>query len=111
MTRFAICLNELTPGLREKVAPTDSRLRPDQFALEEGVFDKANAEKKRLEVKQRAFMKAAQQKNDASEPRWFQKVVNSVAGETAMYTYKGGYWETRKLGDWQGCRDIFGDTP
>lgn len=40
MTRFAICLNELTPGLREKVAPTDSRLRPDQLALEEGVFDK-----------------------------------------------------------------------
>lgn len=110
MTRFAIYLNELTPGLKAKVAPTDSRLRPDQRALEEGVFDKANAEKKRLECKQRAVMKIAQQKQGLLTPRWFQKVPNSVAGETAMYTYKGGYWEARRLGDWQGCRDIFGYT-
>lgn len=55
-------------------------------------------------------MKAAQQKNDPLDPRWFQTVINSVAGETAMYIYKGGYWEARKLGDWQGCRDIFGDS-
>lgn len=39
MTRFAICLNEMTSGLKEKLAPTDSRLRPDQHALEEGIFD------------------------------------------------------------------------
>ena len=39
MTKFAIYLNELTPGLKDKVAPTDSRLRPDQHALEEGVYD------------------------------------------------------------------------
>ena len=39
MTKFAICLNELTPGLEERLPPTDSRLRPDQHALEEGVFD------------------------------------------------------------------------
>ena len=39
MTKFAICLNELTPGLKDRLPPTDSRLRPDQHALEEGVFD------------------------------------------------------------------------
>ena len=40
MTRFAMMLNEITPpGLERKVAPTDCRLRPDQHALEEGVYD------------------------------------------------------------------------
>lgn len=111
MTSFAICLNELTPGLKQKLAPTDSRLRPDQHALEEGIYDQANAEKKRLEVKQRAVRKTAEQNNDPLEARWFQKVPGSVAGETAMYTYKGGYWEARKTGNWDGCRDIFGGLP
>ena len=68
----------------------------------------ANAEKKRLEVKQRAVRKAAEQNNDPLEPQWFWKLPNSVAGQTAMYTYKGGYWQSRKTGDWSQCRDIFG---
>ena len=68
----------------------------------------ANTEKKRLEVKQRAVRKAAEQNKDPLEPRWFQKIPKGVAGESAMYTYKGGYWEARKAGDWTGCRDIFG---
>ena len=42
MTSFAICLNELTPGLKQKLAPTDSRLRPDQHALEEGIYDQVS---------------------------------------------------------------------
>lgn len=33
--------------------PTDSRLRPDQRHLENGEYDKANAEKLRLEQRQR----------------------------------------------------------
>ena len=40
LTQFAIQLNELTPGLREKLPPTDCRVRPDQAALEQGYFDK-----------------------------------------------------------------------
>ncbi|XP_011027609.1 PREDICTED: oxysterol-binding protein-related protein 1C isoform X2 [Populus euphratica] len=53
LTRFAITLNELTPGLEEKLPPTDSRLRPDQRYLENGEFDMANSEKLRLEQRQR----------------------------------------------------------
>nr|DAD39523.1 TPA_asm: hypothetical protein HUJ06_013846 [Nelumbo nucifera] len=53
LTRFAITLNELTPGLKEKLPPTDSRLRPDQRCLENGEYDLANAEKLRLEQRQR----------------------------------------------------------
>ncbi|KAH9299505.1 hypothetical protein KI387_031187, partial [Taxus chinensis] len=52
-TSFAITLNELTPGLKEKLPPTDSRLRPDQWHLENGEYELANAEKLRLEQRQR----------------------------------------------------------
>ncbi|KAF5935719.1 hypothetical protein HYC85_026848 [Camellia sinensis] len=38
---------------QEKLPPTDSRLRPDQRHLENGEYEKANAEKLRLERRQR----------------------------------------------------------
>ncbi|KAG2539456.1 hypothetical protein PVAP13_9NG481200 [Panicum virgatum] len=53
LSSFAITLNELTPELKEKLPPTDSRLRPDQRHLENGEYEKANAEKLRLETRQR----------------------------------------------------------
>jgi len=40
--RWVMVLNELTPGLKEKVAPTDCRLRPDQHYMETGEFDKVS---------------------------------------------------------------------
>lgn len=42
-------LNEMEEGL----APTDSRLRPDQRLMEFGLWDEANIEKLRLENIQR----------------------------------------------------------
>lgn len=42
----------------EGIAPTDSRLRPDQRLMENGRWDEANAEKLRLEEKQRAVRRA-----------------------------------------------------
>lgn len=47
---LALTLNEPEEG----VAPTDSRRRPDQRFMEEGRWDEANAEKQRLEEKQRS---------------------------------------------------------
>lgn len=49
-TELASQLNEPEEG----VAPTDSRLRPDQRLMEEGKWDEANDEKLRLEEKQRS---------------------------------------------------------
>ncbi|XP_064416866.1 oxysterol-binding protein 1 isoform X2 [Latimeria chalumnae] len=49
-SELALTLNELEEG----VAPTDSRLRPDQRLMENGRWDEANTEKQRLEEKQRA---------------------------------------------------------
>ncbi|XP_035515725.1 oxysterol-binding protein 1-like isoform X5 [Morone saxatilis] len=46
---LALTLNEPEEG----VAPTDSRKRPDQRLMEDGRWDEANAEKQRLEEKQR----------------------------------------------------------
>ncbi|KAH8961162.1 hypothetical protein BDL97_05G036600 [Sphagnum fallax] len=100
LSAFAISLNELTPGLKEKLPPTDSRLRPDQRHLENGEYNDANAEKLRLERKQRR----AQMEQEAGwEPRWFHK-----GNRSNTYEYIGGYWEAREDGKWDNCRDIFG---
>ncbi|KAG6396960.1 hypothetical protein SASPL_143120 [Salvia splendens] len=100
LTSFAITLNELTPGLKEKLPATDSRLRPDQRHLENGEFDKANEEKLRLETRQRMSRKLQEH---GWKPRWFER-----DGE-GPFRYIGGYWETREKGTWNGCPDVFGE--
>lgn len=67
---LALTLNELEEG----VGLTDSRLRPDQKLMEEGRWDEANAEKQRLEEKQRAVRRrreaeASDAINDGMEQR------------------------------------------
>ncbi|KFY19710.1 hypothetical protein V493_07853, partial [Pseudogymnoascus sp. VKM F-4281 (FW-2241)] len=52
-TAFAATLNELTAVEEGKTAVTDSRLRPDQRAAEEGDLDTAEEVKRALEEKQR----------------------------------------------------------
>ncbi|XP_074309972.1 oxysterol-binding protein-related protein 1D isoform X2 [Silene latifolia] len=99
LTPFAISLNELTPGLNEKLPPTDSRLRPDQRHLENGEYELANAEKLRLEQRQR---QARRIQESGWKPQWFQK------DEDDCYRYIGGYWEAREKGNWRGINDIFG---
>ncbi|KEH34850.1 oxysterol-binding protein-related protein 1C isoform X2 [Medicago truncatula] len=99
-TRFAITLNELTPGLKEKLPPTDSRLRPDQRYLENGEYEMANSEKLRLEQRQR---QARKMQESGWRPRWFAK--DKASG---TYRYMGGYWEAREKRNWDTCPDIFG---
>jgi len=58
-TSFALSLNALDEEMpRDRLAPTDCRLRPDQRALENADLDMASVEKHRLEEKQRAKRKA-----------------------------------------------------
>ncbi|KAL9357457.1 hypothetical protein Peur_050710 [Populus x canadensis] len=103
LTRFAMTMNELTHGLKEKLPPTDSRLRPDQRYLENGEFDMANSEKLRLEHRQR---QARNMQERGWKPRWFAKDKGSDT-----YRYVGGYWEARGWGNWDSCPDIFGQIP
>ncbi|XP_022922298.1 oxysterol-binding protein-related protein 2A-like isoform X1 [Cucurbita moschata] len=102
LTSFAITLNELTPGLKELLPPTDSRLRPDQRHLENGEYDKANEEKLRLEQRQRISRKLQE---NGWKPRWFQR-----EGKAGPFRYVGGYWEARKERKWDDCPDIFGES-
>ncbi|XP_059657496.1 oxysterol-binding protein-related protein 2A-like isoform X2 [Cornus florida] len=101
LTLFAITLNELTSGLQEKLPPTDSRLRPDQRHLENGEYEKANAEKLRLETRQRMSRKLQEK---GWKPKWFQR-----NGEDGPFCYVGGYWEAREQRKWDGCSNIFGE--
>ncbi|KAL9173289.1 hypothetical protein ABFS82_03G103800 [Erythranthe guttata] len=103
LTRFAITLNELMPGLKDKLPPTDSRLRPDQRCLENGEYETANAEKLRLEQRQR---QARTMQEQGWKPRWFAKEKGSDT-----YRYTGGYWEAKEQGNWESCPDIFGQLP
>jgi len=48
-SKFALQLNYLPEVLRDKLPPTDSRLRPDQRLLEEGKTEEATLQKLRLE--------------------------------------------------------------
>lgn len=70
----------------------------------------ANAEKLRLEQKQRAARKAAEE-GAPLEPRWFARIPGAQSGESLTYRYKGGYFEARAQGHFEGCRDIFSDNP
>ncbi|CAL0327981.1 unnamed protein product [Lupinus luteus] len=101
LSPFAISLNEIVPGLSEKLPPTDSRLRPDQRHLENGEYELANAEKLRLEQLQRQARKMQER---GWKPRWFQK------DEDGSYRYKGGYWEARENNNWDEIPDIFGQS-
>ncbi|CAE6462835.1 unnamed protein product [Rhizoctonia solani] len=93
-TAFTITLNELTPDLVGITPPTDSRLRPDQRAMEEGRIDDADRLKIQLEEGQRARRRAREEAGEEWKPQWFEQDTD---GE---WKYKGGYWETRKAGKW-----------
>uniref|UniRef100_A0A663LX83 Oxysterol-binding protein n=1 Tax=Athene cunicularia TaxID=194338 RepID=A0A663LX83_ATHCN len=104
---LALTLNEP----EERVAPTDSRLRPDQRLMESGRWDEANVEKQRLEEKQRAVRRrreaeAVEALEEGYIPLWFERKVDAVTGEL-ICVYKGGYWEAKDKQDWSTCPDIF----
>uniref|UniRef100_A0A3Q2XH68 Oxysterol binding protein n=1 Tax=Hippocampus comes TaxID=109280 RepID=A0A3Q2XH68_HIPCM len=129
-TTLALTLNEP----EEPVAPTDSRRRPDQRLMEDGHWDEANSEKQRLEEKQRIARRERERealsqrafghpdeavdedsRNDPSmksaphdlyKALWFERCQDRITGEQ-VHIYKGGYWEAKERGHWEGCPDIF----
>ncbi|CAL8463373.1 g2907 [Coccomyxa elongata] len=110
---FAMQANEMTEGLREKLPPTDSRLRPDLRQLEHGNYDKANAAKKVLEERNAARMvevRASRADKAAVAPHFFELAApDAPLGRALRWRYRdGSYWEARRKGDWSDCRDLFG---
>jgi hypothetical protein len=110
LTPFGVTLNAVTDKLRPIVAPTDTRLRPDQRAMEEAEYDLAATEKNRVEEKQRATRRLREQNGEHFVPRWFAKDTCEVTGEQ-FWKFTGEYWQMRANvangGKWEGLEDIF----
>lgn len=107
-TTFAAALNEITPIEEHDIPPTDSRLRPDQRAYEDGSVDGAEAMKARLEERQRSRRRVMEEHGEDWKPRWFMQ--SGADGDEQIWRLKdgaGGYWDSRARGDWSGVVDIF----
>ncbi|KAI0434438.1 Oxysterol-binding protein-domain-containing protein [Xylaria sp. FL1042] len=112
MTTFAASLNEVTDVEKNRLPPTDTRLRPDQQLAEQGKLDDAESWKVRLEEAQRARRRDLEERGEEYKPKWFYKVADTPDGEE-LWRFRGGkdsYWEERSRGEWKGVEKIF-DVP
>ena len=80
------------------IAPTDSRLRMDIRAMEEGDLERADKLMHELEVRHVAKKRA--------EPVWFVLKQNPFTNET-FYHFNNEYWLCKKRGDWSKSPQIF----
>ncbi|KAI1379077.1 oxysterol binding protein, partial [Hypoxylon crocopeplum] len=112
LTPFVLTFNHLDDNLKQWIAPTDSRFRPDQRAMEDGEYDLAASEKNRLEEGQRARRKVRQQTGEDFTPAWFEKTTCEVTG-VEHWKFTGKYWAQREKygnGDphaWAGLEPIY----
>ena len=106
LTPFVVTLNAVDDDLRKRLPPTDTRLRPDQRAMEDGEYDLAATEKNRVEEKQRASRRERENSGEEWKPKWFVRKRDDITGEQ-YWDFTGDYWKNRKDGDWKVCDDIF----
>ncbi|KXJ91141.1 Oxysterol-binding protein-domain-containing protein [Microdochium bolleyi] len=113
LTTFAASLNEITAIEKDRLPPTDSRLRPDQRFAEQGKLDDAEEWKVKLEEAQRDRRRELEERGEQYQPKWFIRAGDEAgaAGESEeVWRFKGGkdsYWEHRATGDWKGVDEIF----
>ena len=110
LPKFTVSLNELFEDEKDTICPTDTRLRPDQHFLEIGLYSRANDEKLRVEQKQRAARKAAEQ-GEGYKPKWFTLAPGSNPKKwkfDSSFIYTNEYWQARETRDFGRCADIFG---
>jgi len=96
-TYFAHKLNSFDTAPK-KLLPSDSRLRPDRYALEKGDMSKSGAEKSRLEEQQRAEKRTRETKGEQFTPKWFNmtdEIYPTPWGDLEVYEYNGKYPEHR----------------
>ena len=114
LTPFVVTFQSLPENLRPYLPPTDTRLRPDQRAMEDGEYDLAATEKNRVEERQRAKRREREAQGEEFKPRWFSKSKDPVTGED-FWLANGKYWAVRDevgKGKWRwgeaGSEDIYG---
>lgn len=91
-SRFAIELNEILESEKSQLPITDTRLRPDQRALEEGQISEAEKLKLQLEQNQRERRQAMEQAGQQHVPQWFVR----EDPKSAQWTFKEEYWNTKE---------------
>jgi hypothetical protein len=105
LTRFALNLNHITPEMLEKIAPTDSRLRPDLRAFEFKNIELASSEKTRLEEKQRKRRKDMEAKGEVHNAAWFNF---KLEGDLMNVKFRGDYFAVRESKQWpESTLDLF----
>ncbi|KAK4408804.1 Oxysterol-binding protein-related protein 3C [Sesamum angolense] len=100
-TYFAHKLNSFDTAPK-KLLPSDSRLRPDRWALEKGDLQgwccKEQADLIFLEERQRAEKRNREAKGDQFNPKWFdqtEEVVPTPWGDLELYRFNGKYIDHR----------------
>ncbi|KAG6607252.1 Oxysterol-binding protein-related protein 3C, partial [Cucurbita argyrosperma subsp. sororia] len=103
-THFAHKINSFDTAPKKLLA-SDSRLRPDRYALEKGDLSKAGSEKSSLEERQRAEKRTREAKGQSYTPRWFdltEEVTSTPWGDLEIYQYNGLYTKHRAEIDCSG---------
>lgn len=106
LTSFAVTLNGIDDNLRHYLPPTDTRLRPDQRAMEDGEYDLAANEKVRVEEKQRAARREREKAKKSYKPNWFVKTKHPITGDE-YWEFQEEYWKLRRDRKLANCGDIF----
>jgi hypothetical protein len=110
LTPFVVTLNDINDELAPWLPPTDTRLRPDQRAMEDGRYDFAAIEKNRVEEKQRARRRKREADGEEFIPQWFTKTKCPTTG-VEYWHFEGKYWEEREKAPtgqaWKGIEEIF----
>ncbi|KAH3671222.1 hypothetical protein WICMUC_004739 [Wickerhamomyces mucosus] len=94
LTDFAVTLNDPKESLKEYLSDSDSRLRPDQRAMENGYYDDADVFKREIEEMQRARRKDREERGIVYQPRFFEKANHEITNEE-YWKYRDNYWNKR----------------
>ncbi|EOA20623.1 hypothetical protein CARUB_v10000934mg [Capsella rubella] len=100
-THFAHKINSFETAPK-KLLSSDSRLRPDRYALEMGDMSKSGYEKSSLEERQRAEKRSREEKGQKFVPKWFdetEEVSPTPWGDLEVYQFNGKYLEHRAEAD------------
>ncbi|KAJ7950301.1 Oxysterol-binding family protein [Quillaja saponaria] len=104
-TYFAHKINSFDTAPKKLLA-SDSRLRPDRSALEQGDLSKAGYEKSSLEERQRAEKRNRESRGHKFTPKWFDltsEVSPTPWGHLEIYQYNGKYTQHRSAIDSSDC--------
>ena len=109
MSHFSLQMNYFPTRLHGLVAPTDTRRRPDQRALENGDMKAAADHKDFLEQKQRAVRKYNEERKIEHRAVFFEPWHNESDNQT-YFRYNHKYFERMRVSqEWSESLDLFSE--